>query len=414
MTIGARLEDTDEWARSCPGASREVLLFKVAPFLLGAVLTVGLLASSWSSLPSLQMSSAAAASFDCSEARSAWPRRQASWCCHAVGRGCDVEKAMDCVTGFSRWRELWPPERQRYCCEQHSVACEDSPAAEADDWGCEEGGDVRSWPAEKARWCCEHMQLACASEGSGPSTTTEFHDCQKDFATWPTSWGVRKKAWCCQHERVACPTLRSTSAPQASRLVAAPPPAALVSGKPSSLDRSPDSVCEALCEYSGVRSSCSGHIKALASGKFSSSPDACSQAVDEVFRHCPRCGGCRRAAERCTSPMEFDCADDGLQSSAWSSEQRRWCCLHRGVACAASAAYNCSEGSPSQREWQMERKAWCCIHAGRACPPKAAMEQLPFANMSYDCEKDLERWETVWSVAKRAWCCISHKKGCDQ
>lgn len=137
-------------------ASREVLLFKVAPFLLGAVLTVGLLASSWSSLPSLQMSSAAAASFDCSEARSAWPRRQASWCCHAVGRGCDVEKAMDCVTGFSRWRELWPPERQRYCCEQHSVACEDSPAAEADDWGCEER-------------VCEKAPPMCVWGGSGGS-----------------------------------------------------------------------------------------------------------------------------------------------------------------------------------------------------------------------------------------------------
>jgi len=328
--------------------------------------------------------------YDCMSSPSTWEQAHAQWCCTNRRKGCKLVVQgsaggdFDCMTDFSTWQTSWSQERKEWCCKHVDRGCTGGasrgPSFSAEE--CREAApnDVANWPAPKKSFCCSNAGVGCGEGVPAQVTTTEFHDCQKDFSTWQTTWTDDKRDWCCHHEQVGCSL----------------PTAAPVAAPPSQPATGPGSGCMTRCGLDGKAATCQEHIQDTADNAYRDrGSDACGAAFVSVFNRCPQCSACDLSSAQCHAPAAS---------------------LATAPAQPSASLFDCNRGFRDyQHAWTIKKKAWCCIHAGKACPPKETLMKLPFANKNFKCDEGIENWETDWPSAKKAWCCITTKEwGCDQ
>jgi len=128
-----------------------------------------------------------------------------------------------------------------------------------------------------------------------------------------------------------------------------------------------------------------------------------------------------------TTTLPFDCKADFYDwRNLWSPGKKAWCCDHFGLGCpetTTSVPYACTAGKKNwENEWSIAKKAWCCEHQYVGCPTDVrtttgatTMRQSTDASetsKTYDCDTDLDNWSQAWSPHQRAWCCEFQKRGC--
>lgn len=144
---------------------------------------------------------------------------------------------------------------------------------------------------------------------------------------------------------------------------------------------------------------------------------------------------------------DFTC-NLGVDTSAWSQQQRDYCCRSSGLGCATTLPatafppprptqpptqpspnrpqpnrpvdpFNCAVDP--QPSWAADKKAWCCRIHHLGCPitlpptllPPVQPTVPPPAPDPYNCADGYANWQVGWSVGKKEWCCRVHGKGCN-
>jgi len=415
----------------------------------------------------------AGAGLDCQgESDATWSAEQRQRCCEELGVGCETTtEPFDCMAGYHIWEQAWSAGHKAWCCDHYRRGCEVTTTAVP--FNCEEGYPEHvdsGWSKTKKAWCCEHEHVACpedlalshmevAATAASPTTTTEFHDCQQDFASWSVSWSRHKKAWCCEHQNAGCPTAAPDSTPpppppSATAPKFAPPPvptpmppaspapmpkpvpvpSPMPLSKPATAPAPPpmppapprpalshEGCSDGLagswpqekrswcCEHEHI---CFGVAQAapVLAPKVPQGPKALASAAGE--------GGCEQMcnfggnAATCTNRINWLVthslrASDNACSVAVERvlAQCPMChgCSAAGAQCQAAEPYDC-HAPQTGLVWSPSKQDWCCEHQGVGCKTPAKKD--------FDCAAGWNNWQKGWAIKKKAWCCIHAGKAC--
>mmetsp|Transcript_12965 Transcript_12965/g.30808 ORF Transcript_12965/g.30808 Transcript_12965/m.30808 type:complete len:451 (+) Transcript_12965:63-1415(+) len=232
--------------------------------------------------------------------------------------------------------------------------------------------------------------------------------------------------------------------------------------------------CDAPCLYSDVTLSCQARMTFRQRVSYAKKKDGCIQAYWDVVDQCPTCHSCTAEAAGCGS-KQMDCAGDP-ETDKWDTSTREFCCLKKGKACpnlavepdkAKLVLYDCEDHIWDwSSAWTAEQKTWCCNNKKKGCEgmsesrapeskahipdadfkivlraqtqlekqgldwesvleptitpqPATTSPQVPevagkitTTSKPFSCGVDLSNFAATWSKAKKTWCCRNEQKGC--
>lgn len=122
-----------------------------------------------------------------------------------------------------------------------------------------------------------------------------------------------------------------------------------------------------------------------------------------------------------TQPKSYDCNRPWWQpvtalfGQDWSSDQKEWCCAQHGIGCPAvhepvvEKEYDCEQELEQwESRWSDNQKRWCCENKNLGCLA------LEWSSEPYHCQEGLKDWKTKWSKGKKKWCCHFDNLGCEE
>jgi len=278
--------------------------------------------------------------------------------------------------------------------------------------------------------------LACLLLAGFGSTQGREHDCTMQK---PEDWGAEKRVYCCKHPPYYC--------------------------EPYTLG------CNAPCLYANVTLSCQARISFRLRVSYTHKrhkDNGCLKAYWDVMDQCPVCHTCGAASAGC-GQQKHDCRGDP-DLEKWDIATREFCCLKTGIACPSlveppiqvkPVLFDCEDHHWDwSSAWSHEQKQWCCENKKKGCkgmseskapeskahipdadfqivlraqhmsqetprPPTTLAPPAPVevrapadtttttTTKPFRCQVALNNFRAAWSKAKKEWCCTNENKGCD-
>lgn len=268
-----------------------------------------------------------------------------------------------CVGDGAGNRADWSSEKADWCCKHRTIACKTTTTTTSEPHDCvREYLRWRSmWSPEKAKWCCDNFGRGCVEEPAADTTTTvaELFDCTQDVGNWASSWSYQKASWCCVRHKSGC---KEAVEPTTTTVAA---------------------------NYN------------------------CDDGLAAYWPPWKAKWCCKHRSTGCPTPSPgqlYTCEDNIQEQATWSDDQRQWCCLHysRGCVAAPQQHYDCLERLAEWRQvWPVAKQEWCCEKQGLGCVATTTTQP-------YDCKVGVASWSTDWSDGKQAWCCLYEQIGCPE
>mmetsp|Transcript_79195 Transcript_79195/g.208475 ORF Transcript_79195/g.208475 Transcript_79195/m.208475 type:complete len:514 (+) Transcript_79195:2-1543(+) len=252
---------------------------------------------------------------------------------------------------------------------------------------------TRDWDVEHKSWCCLHEKKACPPDRG--------YDCGEHVERWNTTWSLGKQHYCCGWTLVGCTATSTTTSTTTLTTTSTKTSTATSTETLTTTKTSTGTLSTTSKTSSMTLTKTTTHTTTVTLTKAKTLTNTHTTASTHT------------ATEQSTTSSKVATTTTDKPTTTTENKQKDLQVSKEAAAVSTSSKpqvsttlYDCEyQLQKWDTEWSPNKKAYCCTKYDFGC-------EKTTTRVPYDCEYELEDWQYLWDQTKKDWCCQHEDIGC--